>query len=217
MITFDWAVLVSLLNNLTFKCQRISLAFLTRYGRVMPSTYHEVIRLCIHDKKLSFMTSQVCYFNWKLWKSWSLSTPGLSPLHLVDLVWAPGLWPKEVHPVSSRISLFSLAWFNQYSNCSTWNKGFSGGFPSFSIQIYGFPVRFPSSSSFTNSSTSARDSTPRAASAEVLAPAASVVLVAFVGFQGIQGLRQVGLWPENHIVTDIYLEHQFFQNFGTFS
>ena len=60
MITFDWAVLVSLLNNLTFKCQRISLAFLTRYGRVMPSTYHEVIRLCIHDKKLSFMTSQVC-------------------------------------------------------------------------------------------------------------------------------------------------------------
>ena len=29
-------------------------------GRVMPSTYHEVIRLCIHDKKLSFMTSQVC-------------------------------------------------------------------------------------------------------------------------------------------------------------
>ena len=143
----------------------------------------------------------VCYFNWKLWKSWSLSTPGLSPLHLVDLVWAPGLWPKEVHPVSSRISLFSLAWFNQNSNCSTWNKGFSGGFPSFSIQIYGFPVRFPSSSSFTNSSTSARDSTPRAASAEVLAPAASVVLVAFVGFQGIQGLRQVGLWPENHRVT----------------
>ena len=49
-----------LLSNLTFKCQRISLAFLTRYGRVMPSTYHEVIRLCIHDKKLSFMTSQVC-------------------------------------------------------------------------------------------------------------------------------------------------------------
>ena len=46
--------------NLTSKCQRISLAFLTRYGRVMPSTYHEVIRLCIHDKKLSFMTSQVC-------------------------------------------------------------------------------------------------------------------------------------------------------------
>jgi hypothetical protein len=35
----------------------------------------------------------------------------------------------------------------------------------------------------------------------VLAPAASVVLVAFVGFQGIQGLRQVGLWPENHRVT----------------
>ena len=60
MITFDWAILVFLLNNLTFKCQRISLAFLTRYGRVMPSTYHEVIRLCIHDKKLSFMTSQVC-------------------------------------------------------------------------------------------------------------------------------------------------------------
>ena len=49
-----------LLNNQTFKCQRISLAFLTRYGRVMPSTYHEVIRLCIHDKKPSFMTSQVC-------------------------------------------------------------------------------------------------------------------------------------------------------------
>ena len=49
-----------LLNNQTSKCQRISLAFLTRYGRVMPSTYHEVIRLCIHEKKLSFMTSQVC-------------------------------------------------------------------------------------------------------------------------------------------------------------
>ena len=49
-----------LLSNQTFKCQRISLAFLTRYGRVMPSTYHEVIRLCIHDKKPSFMTSQVC-------------------------------------------------------------------------------------------------------------------------------------------------------------
>ena len=28
-----------------------------------------------------------------------------------------------------------------------------------------------------------------------------MVLVAFVGFQGIQGLRQVGLWPENHRVT----------------
>ena len=60
MIMLDWEISVFLLNNLTFKCQRISLAFLTRYGRVMPSTYHEVIRLCIHDKKLSFMTSQVC-------------------------------------------------------------------------------------------------------------------------------------------------------------
>ena len=26
----------------------------------MPSIYHEVIRLCIHDKRPSFMTSQVC-------------------------------------------------------------------------------------------------------------------------------------------------------------
>ena len=60
MTTLDWEISVFLLNNQTSKCQRISLAFLTRYARVMPSTYHEVIRLCFHDKKLSFMTSQVC-------------------------------------------------------------------------------------------------------------------------------------------------------------
>ena len=29
-------------------------------AEVMPSIYHEVIRLCIHEKRPSFMTSQVC-------------------------------------------------------------------------------------------------------------------------------------------------------------
>lgn len=88
MITFDWAVLVSLLNNLTFKCQRISLAFLTRYGRVMPSIYHEVIRLCIHEKRPSFMTSQVCISavgsvkvrSWS-WNSRRRISPGSARIH----------------------------------------------------------------------------------------------------------------------------------------
>ena len=86
MTTLDWEISVFLLNNQTSKCQRISLAFLTRYARVMPSTYHEVIRLCFHDKKLSFMTSQVCVcaFNrTKITKGWQNKshTCGLPPGH----------------------------------------------------------------------------------------------------------------------------------------
>ena len=88
MTMSDWEIPLFLLNNQTSKCQRISLAFLTRYGRVMPSTYHEVIRLCIHDKKLSFMTSQVCTSavgsvkvrSWS-WNSRRRISPGSARIH----------------------------------------------------------------------------------------------------------------------------------------